>query len=70
MSEYIIDFDTELGIDTLTNGDLREEIVRCRDCKWLIETDNPISSTGWWCVQNDTPRSPDGFCDWGERRDA
>ena len=69
MTEYII---KAAGWAIDYNGESAykdcEEIVRCRDCTWLVETSNPISSTGWWCVTNDTPRSLDGFCDWGVRR--
>lgn len=32
MTEYIIDWDTGLVIDTFSKNNLREEIVRCRDC--------------------------------------
>ena len=31
MTEYIIDWDTNLVIDTFSKNNLREEIVRCRD---------------------------------------
>ena len=66
-----IEHDTSRKINRLIIDGVRQtEIVRCRDCTGLVETDNPISSTGWWCVQNDTPRSPDGFCDWAERKEV
>lgn len=47
----------------------REEIVRCRDCKYLVDDDSV-----WVCdsfcanigFNDGTP--PDGFCSWGERR--
>ena len=48
-----------------------EEIVRCRDCKSCKKTIYGLtchhfsmsSGAGW-------PVEPDGFCAWGERRDA
>lgn len=78
MSEHII----EVEYDTL-NGTFtqkrHEEIVRCRDCKHCREHDmraygadrnqllchhfSMSSGAGW-------PVEPDGFCAWGERRDA
>ena len=69
MSEYIY---ATIG-DPVANvlGEIflpRCEVVRCRDCKSLVESSNPMSTTGYWCIENDTPRSLDGFCDWGERR--
>lgn len=72
MSEYIIT-DEQIAENRRLHGKkllVMPVVVRCRDCKWLVETSNPISSTGWWCVTNDTPRGLDGFCDWAIRRDA
>jgi hypothetical protein len=48
-----------------------EEIVRCRDCKSSKQTAYGMmchhfsmsSGAGW-------PVEPDGFCAWGERKDA
>ena len=60
----------------------REEIVRCRDCRHFYE-DRRCSSIGWvgvfvcdseqWSTSSLMPShkvEPDGFCAWGERRDA
>ena len=66
MSEYIVSTDDLQSDGTFKRA--RGEIVRCRDCTWLVETSNPISSTGLWCVTNDTPRELDGFCNWAIRR--
>lgn len=66
MSEYIIDWDENLVIDTFSKNSLREEIVRCRDCIGLVETWD-----GWECERfsGEYHRAePDGFCAWGERR--
>lgn len=35
MSEFIIDWDENLVIDTFSKNSLRGEIVRCRDCVWF-----------------------------------
>ena len=45
----------------------REEIVRCRDCKFGVDggkycAEGCADSWDWRCVE------PDGFCAWGERR--
>lgn len=69
MTEYIIDWDTGLVIDTFSKNNLREEIVRCRDCKFGVDggkycAEGCADSWDWRNVE------PDGFCKWGERRDA
>lgn len=69
MSEYIIEceYDSDEG---WIPGEHREEIVRCRDCKYLVDDDSVWVCDGF-CANigfNDgTP--PDGFCSWGERRE-
>ena len=42
-------------------GDVKGEIVRCRDCKRFHTNTN-----GFDCPKLD----PDGFCAWGERNDG
>ena len=77
MSEYI----TEWYWDEMRNApnqDQREEIVRCRDCKYADETESGLLlCNGYlvdnWDYYNDEPSigkqvEPDGFCAWGERR--
>lgn len=48
-----------------------EEIVRCRDCKYLCD-DGSTWGCGWHCsclTTNDgTP--PDGYCAWAERKEG
>ena len=49
----------------------REEIVRCRDCKWYCEEWNrklmrDTISCDWF---DGAHVKPDGFCAWGERKD-
>lgn len=55
----------------------REEIVRCRDCKYheymtVSYLDNPLSvcySEQWIGAEGDNPLVvPNGFCKWGERK--
>jgi len=55
------------------NAELREQIVRCRDCKhyadheWVIATD--VSDVcHFWASGVGVKVEPDGFCKWGERR--
>ena len=63
MTEYIVDIgfmsQPDLGVS------IREEIVRCRDCKHY---DNYLGS----CIRRYThfAAEHDGFCAWAERRDA
>lgn len=69
MSEYIIEIPAYVPpFDPLARAaTLGEEVVRCRDCKHY--TDNEMEYyhyCGNWYEQVD----PNGFCAWGERRDA
>lgn len=74
MGEYIIDmgnssYKSSNGLLCADVSQLREEIVRCRDCKhyeaWM-------QGAKLECWANGEPFSvePSGFCAWGERRDA
>lgn len=65
MSEYIIEveYDTFNGMFTQMR---HEEIVRCRDCKFCMSYWGADYCDYFSHVTND----PDGFCAWGERRDA
>jgi hypothetical protein len=69
MTEYIVVCD-EKGIPEYPRK-IREEIVRCRDCKWFDDEYTepgvcylPNGDGGFasWCVE------PDGFCAWAERK--
>ena len=44
---------------------VREEIVRCRDCRCKHDVDGRHLCTRWQFATE-----PDGFCAWGERKDA
>ena len=71
MSEYIYGTDGHEG-HWLTG----EEIVRCRDCKHHVDTPKRGCRCYHWmtldCYENPVPSEvePNGFCAWGERRDA
>lgn len=63
MSEKIVVTDVHEGYWYETG----EEIVRCRDCRHYTEDeDEYYHYCGSWCEQVE----PDGFCAWGERRNA
>lgn len=66
MSEYIIDWDENLVIDTFSKNSLRGKIVRCRDCEYYI--DSLIFYNPFCSLMNDRDTEPDGFCAWGERK--
>lgn len=53
------------------SGDLREEIVRCRDCRYYDPNDEPSEfyPDRYWCNLLANYLHPDGFCAWGERRE-
>ena len=76
MTERIVCNDP--GVETL-----REEVVRCRDCKHMRETTTPSMlfddetftvrrcSADQWSTASLMPMhsvEPNGFCAWGERR--
>lgn len=44
------------------------DVSRCRDCEHIVKTSNPMTTSGYWCVENDNPRDLDGFCDYFEQR--
>ena len=57
------------------------EVVRCRDCKCLTQSDEgfPVCRRGWVVSYNEDAGNdrklmvevdPDGFCAWGIRADA
>ena len=47
-----------------------EEVVRCRDCWYASSAGLDCDPEARYCVAMDTVMSPDGFCSFGERRDA
>jgi len=72
MSEFIIDWDENLAIDTFSKNSLREEIVRCRDCRHYYEAEeyhpqgNYIKRCCKYFDTYDDEVASDGFCKWGE----
>lgn len=91
MSEYIVDLDSKHSIalrlafvEEMRGGDfVREEIVRCRDCKHAHHYHPLDWRTGkphdtleeWYCDWHSNPEGaseiePDGFCAWGERKEV
>lgn len=61
-------------------GELREEIVRCKDCAWVSSYKRRNLVTGeiseivyncaghFWEPEGLNEVEPNGFCAWGERR--
>lgn len=71
MSEYIVEIPDYVppfdpAVRTASFG---EQIVRCRDCRFFEETGN---CTWFECGTCGTQGevTENGFCAWGERRDA
>lgn len=65
MSEYIIDWDEDLVIDTFSKNSLRESVVRCRDCRDYTDDEMEYYHyCGSWCEQVE----PNGYCAWGEKK--
>lgn len=74
MSEYVVDFGDKssafVGLamaEAESHGaTLKERVVRCRDCKHFV-----TNIHGSYCQKSiSTTSDPNGFCAWGERRDA
>lgn len=75
MSEYIAKCTEVIGISGKPINvpdyiDLNSEIVRCRDCRHIVWTDNPFTRTHYWCIEYDRLCSLDDFCSWAERRES
>lgn len=82
MSEYIVDGavpnhtvrveDEREVYWHMTYLPVREEIVRCRDCKrFSLDNSDHDYRSGWWCHRWNTDMvKPDGFCAWGETEDG
>ena len=68
--EYIVEYDCDGS--WVFEAKTRERIVRCRDCKHCRRDDSR-----WYCSELmfdidwvTSDMALDGFCAWGERRDA
>lgn len=74
MSEYIIDmgnssYKSQSGLLCADASQLREEIVRCRDCKHFCRGNNDFPHTcNVWRAKEYARIEPDGYCKWGERK--
>lgn len=79
MSEYIIELPNGGAADecirlrgyekSLYGYELREPIVRCRDCKEFAFGNDEYATADWCDYWNAYVESPDGFCAWAERRE-
>lgn len=75
MSEYIIETEISNGslfipYQSKLSESVREEIVRCGDCEHYNPND---AGCMYWVMASNKllhVNTPDGFCKWGERRDA
>ena len=71
MTEYIITVDeTKADLDGNVPISAKREVVRCRDCKhadWFAAVG--VGTFKCKC-HHWVSDKPDGFCAWGERRDA
>lgn len=47
----------------------REEIVRCRNCRWSFHSDQSGNFTRRYCKWFRCDVYNDGFCFWGDRKD-
>ena len=72
IAAYLAHLDTGgVGIDQIIFDELAP-IVRCRDCQMYDPSGEPSSAypDRHWCDKLWRYMPPDGFCSWGERRDA
>lgn len=69
MTEYIIECEYDFDEGWMP-GEQREEIVRCKDCKWCIDADTFYDCEHFAChLYWNEGQAPDGFCAWGERQE-
>ena len=76
MAEYVCEVTTrctEYG--ALTDHERRERIVRCRDCRHAEHFESGLCGPFILCGHFESEGckamvEPDGFCKWGEERDA
>ena len=69
MTEYIMDYNLNASVGEYAYK-RREEVVRCRDCKDYRDSDATCHSWQWHNWDAAIEVDPNGFCAWGERRDA
>lgn len=72
MAEYVCDIQEHEHMTAELN-EIREEIIRCRDCKWYAEVpcEHDVSNILYTCTRADfcMPSGGNGFCSWAERDD-
>ena len=62
MKEYIVAI-KELALG-FKSTDLREEVIRCKDCKhYDIQVRQCTNEADWFCIE------PNGFCSRAERKE-
>ena len=66
MSEYIVE--TFGSTNGGTYDERREKIVRCRDCRYLIEPTWLGEKQTFCSYMGDMSVEYDGFCKWGEHK--
>ena len=73
-TEYVVDFGDyrsnqfvrlNMALIEQNGAKLGERIVRCRDCKWCM-----AYMAGTYCDYMAHAVELDGFCAWGERKEA
>lgn len=69
-NETVLHTRTKNGFEEWMWLPVREEIVRCKDCKrFAVDQSDHEYRSGWWCHRWNTDMvKPDGFCAWGERK--
>ena len=72
MSEYIGEYVVCLTSKTFTDlrSYRREEIVRCKSCKYYDQNDAPseVYPDRYWCDRMTLYMPTDGFCSFGKRK--
>lgn len=65
----VVDEQTLANVEDQLAGYGYVKVVRCRDCKHIVWTDNPMTTSHYWCIENDRPCALDDFCSIAERRE-
>lgn len=71
MSEHVFEYDPYAGLGEFAY-EMREPIVRCRDCTSFVVDGNQVAKCTTPCgdsLHGTASCDPDGFCAWGERRE-
>ena len=69
MKEYIFEIYEETTADGGHPSKMKEELVRCKDCKYMTGHDDTDGNVQYWiCSEWDGRTEYDGYCHYGERR--